>query len=83
MPDCAGPVTADEHVECRNLSLATVLNELKVHDLNINPQLKYALLGVIERCLDAFAANDDDLGHTTVVEHSINIGDAAPIKEKL
>ena len=72
MPDCVVPVSRDEHVESRNQKLTTVLNELKVHDLNLKPHLKHALIGVIDRCLDAFAANDDDLGHTTVVEHSIN-----------
>ena len=41
------------------------------------------MIGLIDQFLDAFAANDDDLGHTTVVEHSITTGDPAPIKEKL
>ena len=33
--------------------------------------------------IEAFAANDDEAGHTTSVEHSLNTGDALPIKEKL
>ena len=40
-------------------------------------------MAVIERCLDAFAENDDDLGHTELVEHGINTGNAQPFKEKI
>ena len=77
MPDCAVTVSPDEHVESRNQKLATVLAEWRVHDLNIKPHLKHALIGLIDRCLNAFAVNDEELAQTTVVEHSSNTGDAA------
>ena len=59
------------------------MNELKIHDLIVTSQLKRAFIRVIDRGLDAVAKVDDDLGHTSVVEHTFNTGDARPIKEKL
>ena len=35
---------------------------------------------MIDRYLDAFAANDDALGDTMVMEHRMNTGDAFPIR---
>ena len=81
-PDSAIPIPHDENSESRNAKLSHLLNDLKIHDLNVTPQLKHALIGVVDRCLDAFAKDDDDLGHTSVVEHTINTGDSPPIKEK-
>ena len=77
------PVSPAEHVESPNQKFAPVLTELKVHDLNIKPHRKHALIGVIDRWFEAFEANEDDIGHTTEVEHSIKTGDALPIKERL
>ena len=31
--------------------------------------------------VDVFAVDDGELGHTTVVKHSINTGDHPPIKQ--
>ena len=45
--------------------------------------MKHRLVAMIDRNLDAFAENDDDLGHTPAIEHDINTGDAAPIRQKL
>ena len=82
MPDCAGPVSPDESVESRNQKHASLLTELKLHDLNFKPHASHALIGVIDGRLDAFAANDDALGQTTVVDQRINTGDALPFKDK-
>ena len=82
-PDYAVPIPHNENDEARNSKLSNVPNELKIHELKITPQLKHSLIGVVDRCLDAFAKDDDDLGHTSLVEHTINTGDAPPIKEKL
>ena len=70
-------------VEKRREKLEKVLNELKIYDFSIHINLKHALVAVIDRCLDAFAEDDDDLGHTNLVEHAINTGHAPPFKEKL
>ena len=59
------------------------MNELKIYDLSIHINLKHALVAVIDRCLDAFAEEDDDLGHTNLVDHAINTGHSPPFKEKL
>ena len=82
-PDYAVPIPHDENAGSRNSKLSNVRTELKIQDLKLRPQLKHALIGVIDRGLDAFAKVDDDLGHTSVVEHTIITGDAPPIKEKL
>ena len=54
VPLYAVPIAHDEHAEDRKSKLSIVLNELKIHDLNITPQLNHALLCVVDRCLDAF-----------------------------
>ena len=79
-PDCAVPVSHDEHVESCNQKLADVLND---REFNITPHLKPALIAVIDRCLDDISADADDPRRRTVVEHSIITRDAHPIKEKL
>ena len=69
------PLSPEEHVESRKQKLGTLMTELKLHDLNIKPDFKHALIGDLDRGLDAFAANDDDdIGHRTVVGHSNNTG---------
>jgi hypothetical protein len=35
---------------------------------------------IIEKYLDAFAANDNDIGKVSLIEHVINTGDSMPIK---
>ena len=79
----AVPVSVDEVPESRRLKLSNVITELKINDLDISSELKHRLVGIIDRCLDAFAANDNDLGFCDIVEHEINTGDATPIREKL
>ena len=39
-PDSAIPIPQDEHSESRKRKLSTILNELKIHDLNVTAQLK-------------------------------------------
>lgn len=40
------------------------------------------LVGIIDRCVDEFAANYDYLGHTKLVEQKIDTANAIPIKER-
>ena len=79
-PDSAVPIPNDETSESGNWKRYNVLNELKIHDLKVTPQLKRAFIGSLDRCLDAFAK--DDLGDTSGVEHRINTVEAPPINGK-
>ena len=83
MPKLAVPITLDEGSEARRQKLSNVINELKIHDLDIISDLKHRLVGIIDRCLDAFASDDNDLGFCNIVEHAINTADAHPVREKL
>ena len=47
--DYAVHIPHDENAESRNLKLSNVMNELKIHALKVTPQLKHALIGVIDR----------------------------------
>ena len=80
---CAIPTSINSENANRREKLQKVLNELKLSELPFHSSLKHSLVAVIERCLDAFAADDDDLGHTELVEHAINTGNVQPFKEKL
>ena len=54
-PDDALPIPHVENAEIRNAKYSGVQNELKIHDLTVTPQVKHAIIGVVHRCLDAFA----------------------------
>ena len=75
--------TVDDAAATRRKKLEKVLGELKINDLTVSAKLKHSLVALVDRCLDAFAADDDDIGYTTLVEHAINTGDAPPFREKL
>ena len=77
----AVPVDLGEAAENHRKKLAKVLEELKVHELPFAAEMKHRLVAMIDRNLDPFGENDDDLGHTTAIEHAINTGDAAPIRQ--
>ena len=81
--DSAVVVPATELDLSRQNKLQNVLNELHVSELHVAEPLKHSLIAVIDRCLDAFAENDDDVGFTNLVEHRIDSGDAKPIRQKL
>ena len=67
----------------RQQKLLNVLNELKINGLKISAKIKRRLTALINKNLGAFAADDDDLGHTDICEHEINTGDKPPFREKL
>ncbi len=67
----------------REEKLQTILSELKVSELKINNTTKQKLIKIVSENLNAFAASDDDLGHTTVCQHKINTGDKPPFRERL
>lgn len=66
----------------RRKKLEVALKELRIKELEIDVKYKHMLGGIINRCLDEFAANDDDLRHTEQVKHEIDTGEAVPINER-
>ena len=51
--------------------LSRVLKELKISEIDAPEETKHELIALIERCLDAFAADDDDVGETSLVQDTI------------
>ena len=63
--------------------LEKVLKELKFEQtLLAFPREREELRRIIESNLDAFAANDSDIGKVQMVEHEIDTGDAAPVRAR-
>jgi hypothetical protein len=61
--------------------LTKVLKELKFDDmLEEHPAEKAEMRKLFEKYLDAFAADDNDIGKVSLIEHVINTGDSVPIK---
>ena len=62
--------------------MQTVIQELKISEINIPKAQKHRLIGIINKNLEAFALDDDDLGCTDLIEHPIDVGANLPFKEK-
>ena len=60
-----------------------MLADLKLAILKIPEELQKRFIDVVCENLDAFAASSTDLGRTTVVIHTIKIGETQPFREKL
>lgn len=54
---------------------------LRGKELAINEKYQHCLVSIIDRCLDAFVASDNDLGHTNIKEQRVDTGGTLPIKE--
>ena len=63
--------------------LVKVLDELKFSTALPGLALeKQSLLKLIDKHLDAFAANDEDIGRVQLIEHAIETGDALPTRSR-
>ena len=55
--------------------------------INIDPDVtseqKALLLDVCRQCSKVFPSKDDKLGHSTVLSHKIETGDAKPVRQHL
>lgn len=63
--------------------LEVALKTLRIRQLEMDEKHQHTLVGIIDRCLDAFAANHDDSRYTDIVEHRFDTGDARPIIGKI
>ncbi|XP_064631689.1 uncharacterized protein LOC135489979 [Lineus longissimus] len=77
-PCSPDPVQSRERPE----RLRKVLEKLEIEDINLTGTQRATLISLIEEYQDIFSMDDLDIGHTTVVEHRIDTGDAIPIKQR-
>lgn len=81
---------------CENFSVQKVTPSKEVHEIpehlqelltksgeHLSSQEKVLLQDVLLSYSDVFAQNEFDLGNFTAIEHNIDTGDAAPIKQRL
>ena len=47
---------------------------------SLSPKVSKGLQDLLRKYVDLFARDSGDLGRTTLVQHSINTGDAKPIR---
>lgn len=59
-----------------------LIAELKIKDLNLSDVQKDALTGVLLHHQDVFSKNDDDLGYSTTITHTIDVGNNAPVRQR-
>ncbi len=76
-------IGSDKQGDARCEKLDRVLEELKVMELDVSTDTRHRLVQMIDECLDAFAANDEDVGQTGLARHRINTGDSAPFRQRL
>jgi hypothetical protein len=72
----------DENQEKDSLRLKSLLEKLEIDDLGLEPRQKEIVCDMIEKYQFAFSMGDFDLGHTTILQHTIETGDAVPIKQR-
>ena len=53
--------------ERRRDKLCKLLAELKIELISVSDSIPHQLVSVLARPLDAFAVDDDDVGHTTLI----------------
>ena len=57
-----------------------VLAELKIDLISVSDSFRHQLVSVLAPRLDAFAGDDDAIGHTTLIEHRIETGNSIPFR---
>ena len=72
---------ADEQERTRE-KLCKVLAELKIDLISVSDAIRHQLVSVLARRLDALAVDDDDVGHTTLIEHRIETGNSLPFRQR-
>ena len=70
----------DEHARRRE-KLCKVLAELKIDLISVTDSISHQLLRVLAQRLDAFALDDDVVGHTPLIEHRIETGNSLPFRQ--
>ena len=74
-PDQIRPVEIKVEFCKHREKLERVMKDLKINDIEAPDEIKHELIALLERCLAAFAEDDDDVGQTNLVEHTIVLRD--------
>jgi hypothetical protein len=53
---------------------------MKAKEGRSEPEIK-KIASILDEFKDVFSTNDDDLGTTNIMEHSINTGSSKPLKQ--
>ena len=78
----AVPTRLPDEQERRREKLCKMLAELKIDLISVSDAIRHQLVSVLARRLDAFAVDDDDVGHTTLIEHRIETGNSLPFRQR-
>ena len=76
------PTRLPDEQERRREKLCKVLAELKIDLISFSDSIRHQLVSVLARRLDAFAGDDDDVCHTTLIEHRIETGNSLPFRQR-
>ena len=74
----AVPTRLSDEQERRREKLCKVLAELKIDLISVSEAIRHQLVSVLARRLDAFAVDDDDVGHTTLIDIELRRTTAYP-----
>ena len=55
--------------------------ELKIDLISVSDAIKHQLVSGLARRLDAFAVDDEDVGHTTLIDLRIETGNSLPFRQ--
>ena len=71
-----------EALRSEDADLLLLWEELKLNELNLNEGEKKAVHEIIKKHKKAFSLSKTDLGRTVVIKHSIDTGDAMPVRQQ-
>jgi hypothetical protein len=81
-PDLFNLASSDFCEEGRGAALEILFEKLDIDNLKISEEQHTIVKDLIAKHQAAFSMEDFDLGKTTTVEHTIETGDAVPIKQR-
>ena len=65
----------------RREHLQRLLQELNIDSVGAPDAVKHDVIEIVSRRVDAFALDDNDIGHTTLVEHRIETGNSIRFRQ--
>ena len=77
----AVPTRLPDEQDRRRDKLWKVLPELKIELISVSDEMRHSLVAVLAGGQDAFAVDDNDVGHTTLIQHRIETGNSQPFRE--
>ena len=80
VPGAQGSKSGATHLTEKQLG--DLVTSLGIRDLHLSANETEEVIALVREYADVFASSDVDLGRTGVVQHTINTGDAAPIKQR-